>query len=121
MHVPIGEPLLNGRGEPLVFAPAGNSLAYGRRGGGLAIIHAVPLRDRISKIRRLRELSTKCREMLAPQLAALPAGDSSLPLLARLQDAVLHDQRFAGDLRTAALLVIGEAWDEQILRRDRAQ
>jgi hypothetical protein len=36
----------------------------------------------------------------------------------RLQEAVLNDPRFVGDMRTAALIVIGEVWDEQIQLRD---
>jgi WD40 repeat protein len=119
LHMPVGEAIAVRTSDCLAFGPDGLSLAYGVRSGSLGILHTVPLRDRIVAVRLLRERASQVRDVLAQQLAALSV-EQALPLetTKRLQEAVLNDPRFVGDMRTAALIVIGEVWDEQIQLHD---
>jgi WD40 repeat protein/serine/threonine protein kinase len=105
----LGAPLGRGGTEyssGVTFSPGGNLLASVSEDTTISLWFATPLRDRISQVRALSASVDQVRIMLAQQLAALSTHPSTA---IALQDYVLADPRFAGELRTAALIVVGEA------------
>jgi WD40 repeat protein len=104
----IGEPLRGHKTEitSVVFSPDGKTLANaGRWVSTIRLWDAVPLRDRIGHIRARLAMVDEVRVMLTSQLP--PLGTDRAAVTA-LQESVLADPRLTGELRTAALIVIGE-------------
>jgi WD40 repeat protein/serine/threonine protein kinase len=107
----LGDPLRGHEGSDLgvnfgiAFRPDGKALASWSAGNFIRQWNAVPLRDRIGDIRARLAMVDEVRIMLAPQLATLGTDGATVTAL---QESVLTDPRFTGDLRTAALIVIGE-------------
>jgi WD40 repeat protein/serine/threonine protein kinase len=108
---PLGDPLRGHEGSILgenfgvAFSPDGKALASWSADNFIRQWNAVPLRDRIGDIRARLAMVDEVRIMLAPQLATLGTDGATVTAL---QESVLTDPRFTGDLRTAALIVIGE-------------
>jgi hypothetical protein len=69
---------------------------------------------RISQIRTCVNLVEEARAALRPQLAAFSEGSGNV---ADLQRFVLNDRQLTGEKYIAALIVVGEVWDEQARRR----
>jgi WD40 repeat protein len=123
--VPTGKPLGElpreqaGDVSSLCFSPDGQILAICSLDATMFLWHAVPMRDRVGAIRaRLAQVDT-IRAQLKAQIDAV--GESTADCAA-FQDAVLADPRFAGDLRTAALIVVGEvSQDREAKRAARSQ
>jgi WD40 repeat protein len=117
---PLGDPLCGHEDYVLSLAvsPDGQTLASGSVDRTVRLWHAVPMRDRIGAIRaRLAQVDT-IRAQLNAQIDAV--GDSEADCAA-FQDAVLADPRFIGDLRTAALIVVGEVNQDREAKRTAAR
>jgi hypothetical protein len=103
----------------VVFDPHGTVLASSSGDGSIRIWNAVPLSDRSGAIRTRLAQVDAIRAQLKPQIDAV--GDSEADSAA-FQSTVLGDPRFAGDLRTAALIVAGEvSLDRETKRRRRSE
>jgi hypothetical protein len=112
---PLGEPL-RGHAEvrSVSFSPDGKTLATGSNIGTIRLWDAVPMRERIGPIRDMMAKVDQVRASLADRIAAIGNAEADC---AAFQDAVLADPRFAGDLRRAALIVVGEvSLNRQVLR-----
>jgi WD40 repeat protein/serine/threonine protein kinase len=114
--LPLGEPLQGhtGKVNSVAFSPDGLALASGSDDKRVLVWQAIPMSKRISQFRTCVNLVDEARAALSPQLAAFSAGSGNV---ADLQRFVLDDPRFAGEKRIAALIVVGEVWDEQVRRR----
>jgi WD40 repeat protein/serine/threonine protein kinase len=114
--LPLGEPLKGhtGKVNSIAFSPDGRALASGSDDKRVLVWHAVPMDKRISQFRTCVNLVDEARSALRPQLAPFRAG---LGNLADLQRFVLNDRQFTGEKYMAALIVVGEVWDEQVRRR----
>jgi hypothetical protein len=112
---PVGEPLRGHEGEvtSVTFSPDGRTLASAGD-KTVRLWNAVPMRERIGPIRDMMAQVDQVRASLADQIAAVGNTEADC---AAFQDAVLADPRFAGDLRRAALIVVGEvSLNRQVLR-----
>ncbi len=98
----------------MTFSHDGRTLASGGYDKAIRLWDAVPMRERIGPIRDMMAKVDQVRASLADQIAAVGNTEADC---AAFQDAVLADPRFAGDLRRAALIVVGEvSLNRQALR-----
>jgi WD40 repeat protein/serine/threonine protein kinase len=93
-----------GNDNSITFASNGKTLASSAP--GVAVLwHALPMRERIRTIRTTTKQIHEVRNVLADRIAAIGESETAT---AELQHAVLADPRFSGELRRAALIVVGE-------------
>jgi hypothetical protein len=99
------------------FSLDGKTLASGSWDASIRLWVAVPVRDRIPVVREILAKTDEVRSPLADEIAR--TGDS-IEAVSELQSAVLADPSLPGDLRRAALLVVGEvSLDRQTRRAER--
>ncbi|NBX26231.1 MAG: WD40 repeat domain-containing protein, partial [Planctomycetes bacterium] len=90
----------------LAFSPDGRHMACRGAEGAVQVWHLQPTRERIAGIRELQARIEAVRPMLAQRIDAAGLSEEALQ---RVQDEVLADPRFKGDLQTAALIALGRA------------
>ena len=110
----LGEPM-EARGTTCVaFSPDGRTLAAASSERLVRLWHTTPVRERYPDFRAWLGRVEVVRGLLATRIANV---DDSIESVRALDAEVRADPRFTGDLRTAALIVVGEVdLDRQALR-----
>ena len=96
------------------FSPDGNFLASGSWDGTVNLLSAIPMRERVPLYRTRMAEVERVRAQLAERIARV---DDSIEAVEAFDAEVRADPRFSGELRTAALIVIGEVASDRDSRR----
>jgi len=83
----------------------------------LRLWSGVPMRERVALYRAAMAKVERVRSQLESRIAKI---DTSLAAVHAFADEIRADPRFLGDLRTAALMVVGEVDLERQAARERA-
>ena len=116
----IGQLVLADQGAVLSvdFGADGRTLAVGDSDGAIRLWSSTPVRERYRPFRDRLDTVARVRSQLADRIASVGSSGADVHAFA---EAVRGDPRFRGDLRTAALIVIGEVDASRFEARTRAE
>ncbi len=115
---PLGEPLRGHENgvDSVAFSPDGKTLASGSWDSTIRLWSGVPIRERVALYRAAMAKVERVRSQIESRIAKV---DDSISALQAFADDIRTDPSFSGDLRTAALIVVGEV--DSARQEDRAR